>query len=165
MIQEIAFPSAGLVHVSRYWLQTKDGDEACFQIFQRHYSYREGRKIRQFVGPGEKCVLITEGGDALWVWRKYKTDDGQTGINCAVFRNESDILSSTLILDAELVAAKRWPGQRLFTYVNPKRIRSTNPGACFKRSGWTVCGKTKWKGLVILEKQQPSPIPDAQNRP
>jgi len=98
-------------------------------------------------------VLITENGDALWVWRKYKSDDGQEGVNCAVFRNESDVLSSILILDAETVAASRWPGKRLFTYVNPKRIRSTNPGACFKRAGWKVFGRTKRNGLVILEKQ------------
>lgn len=159
MIQKIVFPSSGLARASAYWFHAKDGDEACRQIFHRHYSfrrYKDGREPKLFVGPGQKCVLITELGDALFVWRVFKSGDGQEGVNCAVFRNESDILSSVLILDAEKVAADRWPGLRLFTYVNPKRIRSANPGACFKRAGWTVCGKTKWKGLVILEKLLPT---------
>lgn len=69
-----------------------------------------------------------------------------------LFRNESDVLSSKLILAAEKIAAARWPGERFYTYVDPKKIRSTNPGACFKKAGWRVCGVTKTKKLVILEK-------------
>lgn len=163
--------STGLRKVSQYWFLAIDGDAHCREIFHRHYSWRpyaDGRDPKLFVGPGEKCVLITESGDALFVWKKFISGDGQQGINCAVFRNESAVLSSTLILDAETVASKRWPGERFFTYVNGKRIRSTNPGACFKAAGWSVCGKTRWKGLTILEKsnewEEPCPAcptPDA----
>jgi hypothetical protein len=148
-------PSTGLLQASRYWFHAKDGDEFCREVFHRHYSfrrYKDGRDPKLFVGPGEKQVLLTANGDALFVWRKFKSGDGQDGINCAVFRNESDVLSSTLILDAESVAASRWPGERLFTYVNPRRIQSYNPGFCFKQAGWQSCGTTKWNKLSILEK-------------
>lgn len=78
-------------------------------------------------------------------------DEIQYGICCAIFRNESPILSSTLILEAEQHAWARWPGQRLYTYVNGAAIRSTNPGYCYLKAGWSKCGATK-SGLVILEK-------------
>lgn len=95
-------------------------------------------------------MLMTPNSDAIFVWRKFRSDDGQQGINCAVFRNESPILSSSLIREAMDMAWQRWPGSRLYTYINPKRIKSPNPGYCFKQAGWRLCGKTK-SGLVILE--------------
>jgi hypothetical protein len=106
-----------------------------------------------FVGPGEKLVLLTEDERALFVWRKFIDASGQDGVNCAVFRNEGPRLSSDLILEAEDIAWKKWPGQRFYTYVNSRAIRSTNPGACFKAAGWKLCGETKWNRLTILEKQ------------
>jgi hypothetical protein len=137
------------------WTMVLDGNPAARAIFDRHYSrrhYRDGRKPKLFVGPGEKMVLLSTCGRALFVWRKFISDDGQEGVNCAVFRNESHHLSSDLIRSAMAIAWSRWPGQRLYTYVNPSKIRSTNPGACFKAAGWSVCGVTKRKRLVVLEK-------------
>ena len=141
--------------IGRYWHECRDGDDGAREIYDRHYSryhYADGRKPKLFVGPGEKCVLITEAGDAVWCWRKFKDASGQQGINNAIFRNEGETLSSLLILDAEEIAWARWPGERLYTYVKPTGIRSTNPGACYKKAGWRVCGLTKWNKLVILEK-------------
>lgn len=131
----------GLLRVGEYWLLTLDGDQLARGLFDRHYSrrrYADGRAPLLFVGPGEKTVLITPAADA-------------------VFRNESPVVSSLLILDAEKVAARRWPRERLYTYVNPTAIRSTNPGACFKHAGWRACGTTKG-GLVILEKCAEVPL-------
>lgn len=138
-----------------YWHECRDGDDGAREIYDRHYSryiYADGRKPKLFVGPGEKMVLITEDGDAVWCWRKFKDASGQQGVNNAIFRNEGTILSSLLIMDAEQLAWQRWPGERLYTYVKPTGIRSTNPGACYKKAGWRVCGVTKWNKLVILEK-------------
>ena len=149
-------PSTGLRKVSDHWFECRDGDESCRELFHRHYSYREyadGRTPKLFVGPGEKLVLMTERCDALFVWRKFISDTAQSGVNCAVFRNESSILSSQLIREAVDVAWRRWPGECLFTYVNSKKIRSTNPGACFKAAGWINRGRTKVNKLVILEKR------------
>lgn len=136
------------------WFPVSDGDPRGRYMVNRHYSarhYRDGRKPKLFVGPGEKMALMTTDGMALFVWRKFRDDSGQTGINCALFRNEGPYLSSDLILEAEQLAWQRWPRERLYTYVNPKAIRSSNPGYCFKVAGWKVIGRTKGE-LVILEK-------------
>ncbi len=103
-------------------------------------------------GPGEKLILITPDNDAVFGWRKIVFRlDKQDGIECFIFRNEGPILSSYLILLAETFAREKWPGERLFTYVNGGKIRSTNPGHCFLMAGWQRCGKSKG-GLTILDK-------------
>ena len=133
----------------------KDGNPIARSIFDRHYSrhlYKDGRKPKLFVGPGQKMVLLTHNVDALFVWRKFISGNGQQGVNCAVFRNESILLSSDLILEAEQMAWERWPNERLYTYVAPTKILSKNPGYCFKKAGWKQCGITKINKLVILEK-------------
>lgn len=136
------------------WLPVLDGNAQARAIFNRHYSrrlYRDGRKPKLFVGPGEKMVLLSVDGKALFVWRKFKDDSGQRGVNCAVFRNEGPLLSSELIRQACEWAWARWPNERLYTYVNPAAIESVNPGCCFKKAGWKTCGWTKGR-LVILHK-------------
>ena len=147
---EMMFPELG------NWIQIKDGDPRGMALFKRHYSYHEykdNRRRRLFVGPGGKMVLITRDCDALFVWRKIiMSDDGQVGVNCAVFRNEGKLLSSELILEAEKLAWLRWPFERLYTYVALEKILSTNPGYCFKIAGWVECGITKINKHVILEK-------------
>lgn len=155
------FPSGGLGG-SRFWREARDGDRIGRALYRRHYSarrYADRRDPVLFVGPGEKVVLIGHHDDALFVWRKFVDDSGQRGVNCAVFRNESADLASELILDAEAFAWGRWPGERLYTYVDAARIRSTNPGCCFKAAGWRPCGMTKGghgrRPLHILEKGCP----------
>ena len=136
------------------WWITKDGDGKCLDLYRKHYSryrYRDGRIPNQFVGPGETIVLRTWEGDAFFVWRKFIDDSGQTGVNCAAFRNESPYQSSELIRQADSVADFCWSGVRHYTYVNAGKIRSTNPGCCFKVAGWSRCGETKG-GLIILER-------------
>jgi len=136
------------------WWLTKDGDVDCLAMYERHYSayrYADGRERKLFVGPGEKVVLRTERADAVWVWRKFIDDSGQDGINCAVFRNESEYRSSDLIREADAIADCLWPDSRHYTYVNASRIASSNPGFCFLKAGWQRCGHTK-SGLLILER-------------
>jgi hypothetical protein len=137
------------------WWLTKDGDRDCLALYERHYSayrYADGRVRRLFCGPGEKVVLRTQEGDALFVWRKFKDDSGQQGINCAVFRNESPYRSSELIRQADAIADCVWPASRHYTYVNAARVASRNPGFCFLKAGWKRCGVTKWNKLLILER-------------
>ncbi len=144
------------------WEEGKDGDRIAYAMFSRHYSayrYKDNRRSNPnyrnrflFCGPGEKLILMTPERDALFVWRKFIDDSGQVGVNCAVFRNESDRLSSLLICAADQRAWQKWPGERLYTYVDPTRIKSVNPGYCFKKAGWRTCGETK-SGKIILEIQ------------
>jgi hypothetical protein len=136
-----------------------DGDPSCRAIFDRHYSryiYADGRKPKLFVGPGEKMVLMQADGLALCVWRKQEfSKDGQTGVNCAIYRNESERKASEMLKEAMTMAWHRWPGQRLFTYVDPRKVPATMErsrpvwGWCFYKAGWRFCGLTK-RGLHIL---------------
>lgn len=140
------------------WVPILDGDDAARAMFDRHYSryfYADGRQPKLFVGPGEKMVLTTPCRRALFVWRKFRSADGQLGVNCAIFRNEGAGLSSDLIRAADDLADARWPGERHFTYVSPKKIRSCNPGFCFIAAGWRRIGITKKRKLVILERPAP----------
>ena len=136
------------------WWLTKDGDRDCLKLHEGHYSkrhYRDGRRISLFCGPGEKIVLRTFEADAVFVWRKFIDASGQKGINNAVFINKSRHLSSDLIRQADAIADLAWPGERRYTYVNPNKVKSVNPGYCFLVAGWRKCGRTKG-GLLILEK-------------
>jgi hypothetical protein len=137
------------------WMSVKDGDFTARSIFDRHYSryrYADGRRPKLFVGPGEKLVLLWPDARALFIWRKFISDNGQTGVNCAVFRNEGAGLSSDLIREADAIADERWPGDRHYTYVNPRAVRSPNPGYCFLMAGWRRCGMTKERKLLVLER-------------
>lgn len=147
-----------------YWMPVKDGDVRVFEIYKRHYSYtpyqdkrRENKSYRnrhQIMGPGEKFPLLGVDGKAIFGWRKFINDSGEEGVNCCFFRNEGAMFkSSELILRAEKLAWSKWPGERLYTYVNEEKIRGTNPGYCYLKAGWSrLKRRTKWRNLVILEK-------------
>lgn len=139
------------------WIQIKDGDPTARSIFDRHYSrykYADGRKPAKFIGPGQYMLLMTQDARAIFAWRKFISADGQTGVNCAIFRNEGSgvWLSSDLIKEAMCLAWIRWPCERFFTYINPRAIRAKrDPGRCFIRAGWKQCGITKARKLLIFE--------------
>lgn len=136
------------------WIQDRDGEPHGFALARRHYSAKKNKKPKRnrFVGPGERIVLISPNYDALFVWRKFIDDSGQKGVNCAVFRNEGPMRASLMILDAEQWAWTKWPGERLYTYVDAKELPGSCPGYCFRRAGWKSAGFTKG-GLLILEKR------------
>ena len=125
-------------------------------LADRHYS-RRTIGTKQFLYSGRKIVIRNAEGTILFGWvfpdPKYRMD-GQTGYNCAIFRNESDRLSSEVILECESIAVKRWGPGRMYTYVNPGKIRSVNPGYCFKQAGWKKCGVSK-TGQHLLCKYDP----------
>ncbi len=160
------------------WWFTKDGDKTCLALYELHYSarkYRDGRKRRQFVGPGEHCVLRSDSGDALFVWRKFiddcidrRTGQRQQGVNCAAFRNEGKARSSNLILQADAIADCLWPDRRHYTYVDPQAVGSGLPGCCFLMAGWhyvrsgkhrarTKSGKLILERIAISENRNPLP--------
>lgn len=149
-----------------YWLPIADGDPRASAIFSRHYSrfvYGDNRRKNTMnrnrhliMGPGEYMLLLGCDGRAIFGWRKFIDKSGNTGVNCAVFRNEGalngQLPSSQLILWAEELAWQRWPNERLYTFVNPRQVASVNPGYCFKMAGWSTCGRTQTRRLLVLEK-------------
>jgi hypothetical protein len=146
------------------WQIVKDGNPTARAIFGRHYTYNKrrdqidmwnaarNRNWSLFAGPGQKTVLLAD-GPALFVWRKFIDDciPQQDGVNCAVFRREGGERASDLIRAADEIAWQRWPGERLYTYIDRDKTRpKRDPGYCFLAAGWHPCGETKG-GLCILE--------------
>lgn len=100
-------------------------------------------------------VLRSAAGDVVfgWLWQEIR-DDGQSGYNCSIFRNESQRLSSEIILEAEKKVVAEWGASRGFTYIDPESISNKrNPGYCFKVAGWKFIKQTS-SGLHLLEKTQ-----------
>ncbi|MEN6560884.1 MAG: hypothetical protein ABFD52_08935 [Acidobacteriota bacterium] len=126
---------------------SRDADPELRPLADRHYS-RKTPGAPKFSGPGKIIVLRNPEGTWLFVWRnaKYRLD-GQEGWECSIFRNESVELSSKIILRCEGFVTGR-----KFTYVDAKKIRSTNPGCCFLQAGWERAGKSRDRGLVLLVK-------------
>lgn len=147
------------------WLWASCTDDRLRGFYRRHYSSakatrRRGRPIDtpnqlRMVGPGEYIGMLTSDCGAAFIWRFSKhRKDGQRGVECTLFRNEGTSTvrySSCLILGAMAWAWRKWPGQRLFTFVDPRKVRSSNPGYCFLVAGWRrLPGLTK-RGLIVLE--------------
>jgi hypothetical protein len=126
------------------------------KLADKHYSREHRGSTKGFVGPGEKLVLISPNGDALFAWLRQDPElrgDKIDGVNCTIFRNEGNDLSSTLINEAEDWARQRWPYvKRLFTYVDPAEVASKRPGWCFLKAGWKEVGQNKSGKLLLFEK-------------
>lgn len=141
--------TAGLIRTTHF-------DQECRQLADRHYS-RRTIGAKQFAYSGRKLVLRDALGDVLFVWMYPDSSmrmDGQEGYNCAMFRNESKRRSSEIILEAEAMAIEKWGPGRMYTYVDPGKIQSRNPGYCFKVAGWKFVGLSKG-GKHLLVKDHP----------
>ena len=144
--------------VGEGWITVRDGDDSFRAVFDRHYSrrhYANGCVSLLCLGPGQKLPMVTADVSGIFAWRKFKSDDAQTGINCAVFRREGgDIPASELVKQAMVVAWEKWPSERLYTYVNPRKVKPTLVrgipcwGFCFLKAGWHYVGLSKG-GLLI----------------
>jgi len=135
------------------WLVTHKGDRSCRMLADRHYS-RQTPGADMFCRPGRNLVLRTAPGDAVWVTWDGIRDDGLRAWECTIFRNESDHLSSSLVAAAVRATEKEWgrpPADGLITYVDAGKVRSVNPGCCFRAAGWRRIGRSKKRGLILLQ--------------
>jgi hypothetical protein len=126
------------------WVVTTKADPIGCQLRDRHYPPRRAVGSRQFLPPGETLalVLVHRTGAAVWgachnvfreVWRW----------RVSIFRNESRLLSSSLVEDGtgltynEWRTRYSWPGLPLRTEVDASRVRpKAHPGRCFLEAGW-----------------------------
>lgn len=137
------------------WERVTKFDARCAALADRHYSRRKVGSP-QFMPPGETIVLYRPGAVFGW-WRPHprsgiKQMNGLDGWTCTIFRNESSgVLSSALILAAEDFITDCGPSG-LITYVFDKKIRSTNPGACFKAAGYRGTGRSADGKKTLLQK-------------
>ena len=105
--------------------------------------------------PGQTIVLKASYAVFGW-WRPapasgIKQMNGLDGWTCTIFRNESKVLSSELILEAETFVEECGPSG-FITYVYDEKVRSVNPGACFKLAGWRRTGRSADKKKTLLQK-------------
>ena len=142
------------------WRQVKTNNPEVRDLYRRHYSYKLASRNRarksngRFTPPGKCLVLLGADGMSAFIWnhQKYRRDD-QTGACCTLFRNEGQVRSSELIMDACELAWQEWGKDwRLYTFVDSRSIRSSNPGYCFIQAGWKRTGQiTQKRKLHILE--------------
>lgn len=129
-------------------------------LADRHYS-RRTRGSDQFMPPGQTLVLVSKDLTAVFGWWRpdpwtgLQAMNGLDGWTCTIFRNEGDVLSSQLILEAEqaLKAAGHGCGpDGLITYVYDQKVQSTNKGCCFKKAGYRVTGRSVDGRKTLLQK-------------
>lgn len=143
------FPQHGM------WMITHKGDRSCRLLADRHYS-RQTIGAPQFTRPGRNLVLRTADGAAVWVTWDGIRDDGMQAWECTMFRNEAPnkYLSSAMIRAAVAATCAEWEGlppDGIITYVDSSKVRSSNPGYCFKAAGWRKIGRSRRRGLILLQ--------------
>lgn len=142
-----------------HWQKVGKADPECAALADRHYSRRK-IGAPQFMPPGQTIVL--KGPAAVFGWWRpapssgIKSMNGLDGWTCTIFRNEGSVLSSELILEAEEFITECGP-DGLLTYVFDKKIRSTNPGACFRKAGWKRKGRSADNRKTLLQKNWSAP--------
>lgn len=124
------------------WTRVNKFDPRSAALADRHYSRRKIGSP-QFMPPGQTVILYRPGAVFGW-WRPdpasgIRAMNGLDGWTCTIFRNETRWLASVLIVEAEreLVEAAGGCGpDGLLSYVWSAKVRSKNPGCCFKKAGW-----------------------------
>lgn len=111
-----------------------------------HYSRRKPGSPK-FLPPGQRFVLISRDGRAVWGWWRSKgvvAMNGLDGWTCVIFRRLAGPRASALVLDAERAIGRLGfdcGPDGLLTYVFDRKVRSGNPGYCYKLAGWHIAGR------------------------
>lgn len=136
------------------WQRVTKFDPRACELADRHYSRRKPGS-GQFMPPGQTIVLL--GDEAVWGWWRphpasgLQAMNGLDGWTCTIFRNEGPGRSSELVTAAEQFLPDVGP-DGLITYVWDAKIRSTNPGYCFKQAGYRVTGRSRDGRKTLLQK-------------
>lgn len=145
------------------WMIATKFDATGAALADRHYSRRTPGSP-QFMPPDQTLVLVGRHVDAVFGWWRPDPSSGIVAMNgldgwtCTIFRYEREgggELASQLILAAETQLRESARGcgpDGMLTYVWDKRIRSSNPGACFKFAGWRVRGRSADDRKTLLHK-------------
>jgi hypothetical protein len=145
---------------TQFWAQVGKFDPRSAALADRHYSRRKVGSP-QFMPPGQTLILLSHDERAVWGWWRPHPASGIPSLNgldgwtCTIFRNESSVLSSELVLDAERALYQSGVDigpDGLLTYVWDSRIRSHNPGYCFKVAGWRRIGCSADGRKTLLHK-------------
>lgn len=144
-----------------FWHRVKSSDPLARAMRDRHYSTKKpgGRTVGP---PGRRLVLISEDEMALWVthWPDARLVlDRIDALRCTVFRREGRRRerASVLIKAAMEFSEELWgpAPDGWVTYVEPGKLRSEDPGYCFKMAGYEVDPTFISKRLVRLRMEKP----------
>jgi hypothetical protein len=122
------------------WRCTIETDPVANQLADRHYS-RQTPGCGQVGPPGSRIVLVARCGLALWLTHYPRPDLAQDDLDayrCSIFRNEGAGLSSLLIRQAMEITEQTWgpAPDGWVTWIDTRKVRSSNPGYCFLMAGW-----------------------------
>jgi len=138
------------------WRLSDRFDPAALPLADRHYNRRKPGSP-QFVPPGRCLVLLAEDRTALWVtsapFAQYIRHAWPGAWVNTLFRNEGGGLSSDLIRHAVAHTRDRWrqvPDLGMVTFVDASKIRSANPGCCYRKAGFRHVGFTQG-GLHVFQ--------------
>jgi hypothetical protein len=142
------------------WTIVRKFDPVAAKLADGHYSRRKPGSP-QFMPPGQTLILLSDDATALFGWWRPHPDSGLKSMNgfdgwtCTIFRNTGATLSSRLIHAAENVLLVRHDigPDGFMTYVWDRKVRSRNPGYCFKCAGYQVAGRSADGRKTLLRKQ------------
>ena len=144
----------------KFWRVVKKFIPRCWVLADRHYS-RRTIGSPQFMPPGQTIVLLSQDRDAVFGWWRPDPSSGIRAMNnldgwtCTIFHSESGVKASDMILDAECAIDELGfdcGPDGLLTYVWNEKVKSRNPGYCFKCAGWRIAGKSADGKKTLLRK-------------
>lgn len=142
------------------WARVTKFEPRAAALADRHYNRRKVGSP-QFMPPGETMVLLSADELAVFGWWRphprsgLRAMNGRDGWTCTIFRNEGHALSSAMILEAEYHLADKASGcgpDGLMTYVDLRKVRSRNPGYCFRCAGYRRIGVSADGHKLLLAK-------------
>ena len=143
--------SAGL------WSLVSQCDPRLCRMFHDHYSCKNRRSRRVSAGPGRVNCLMhgmnSFGAAAIWVWAFQKLGPLAGYAYCMAFRRVGGAQASALVLAAEEWVPAELRPITMVTFVDDSKVRSANPGFCFKAAGWRLVGRSAARGYLRLEKE------------
>jgi len=149
------------------WQLSWRADPQSVKVADRHYN-RQKIGSPQFVPPGSCLVFVTADRRALWVSSLPKAEFVKHAwpgaiINSLFRREGGPILASDLIRAAVAATRAEWepPPLGMVSFVDRSKVRSTNPGYCYRMAGFKRVGRTKGGLLAwqLLPEDWPEPVP------
>lgn len=147
------------------WERVNRRDGRARRLADRHYS-RQVVGSPQVGGAGNLIILVRPTGDAAWITiqQEFSKHAWHGAWVCSIFRNESVVLSSTLIREAVAATRFLWgdpPACGFITFVDAAKTRhKRDPGRCYLRAGFKRAGFTQG-GLWVLQMLGPD-MPEAE---
>lgn len=146
------------------WMKVFSTDSRGRALADRHYS-RQKPGATRWIKPA-RCVamIVPNDGRAIaawassWPFPEYVKHEWAGAWECALFRNESTMLASELILLAVAVTRHVWgdpPEGGMITFIDPAKVRPTKVrgkptwGYCYLKAGFVACGETKGGKLAF----------------